>query len=244
MHVYKAISQVSADLAKDGIQKDRSNQQQGYKFRGIDDCLNALAPLLSNHGLIIYPEVLEREVVERQTKNGGALFYVTVKVKYAFVAVEDGSSCAAITYGEAMDSADKATNKAMSAAYKYAVIQTFCIPTEGDNDADAHTHEVVAKAPAKAYTAHKATSAKKIAELRTDGMKKALPASVDDVKWNEFIEYAGDDPDRMNVVTQLKECLAIGMVSDLTGEARKSFILEFQESCKNLGVPCGEWVTR
>lgn len=41
-----------------------------------------------------------------------------------------------------MDSGDKASNKAMSAAYKYAAIQTFCIPTEGDNDADSTTHEV------------------------------------------------------------------------------------------------------
>ena len=49
------------------------------------------------------------------------------------------------TYGEAMDSGDKATNKAMSAAYKYAAMQAFCIPTEGDNDADATTHEVAAE---------------------------------------------------------------------------------------------------
>ena len=46
-----------------------------------------------------------------------------------------------------MDSGDKATNKAMSAAYKYAALQTFCIPTEGDNDADATTHEVKAHTP-------------------------------------------------------------------------------------------------
>jgi hypothetical protein len=49
------------------------------------------------------------------------------------------------TYGEAMDSADKATNKAMSAAYKYAAFLAFCIPTEGDNDADATTHEPAPK---------------------------------------------------------------------------------------------------
>ena len=41
-----------------------------------------------------------------------------------------------------MDTSDKATNKAMSAAYKYAAFQTFAIPTEADNDADGHTHEV------------------------------------------------------------------------------------------------------
>jgi len=239
MKIYNAVSKVAGVLAKEGVSKDRSNQQQGYKFRGIDDCLNALAPVLAEHGVIIYPEVLEREQVERAAKHGGALFYTTVKVKYTFAA-DDGSSFQVVTYGEAMDSADKATNKAMSAAYKYAVIQTFCIPTEGDNDADAHTHEVVAQST-KASTA-RAANAKKVQTLQPPKQSTPTTASIGDVQWNEFLDYAGDDPDRMDVIAQLKEVLAIGMVADLTGEARKSFILEFQKSCKDTGVPCEEWV--
>jgi len=140
-YVYTSIQNVSAELAKHGIAKDRANQQQGYKFRGIDDCLNALGALLPAHNLVIIPTVLEREVVERTTKSGGALFYVTVKVQFSFVSALDGSRHDAVLYGEAMDSADKATNKAMSAAYKYAVLLTFCVPTEGE-DADSVTHEV------------------------------------------------------------------------------------------------------
>jgi hypothetical protein len=174
MKVYQSIGQVSAALAKEGISKDRSNQQQGYKFRGIDDCLNALAPLLASHNLVILPEVLEREVIERQTKSGGALFYVTVKVKYAFVNAEDGSRHDVVTYGEAMDSADKATNKAMSAAYKYAVIQTFCIPTEGDNDADATTHDVAAQ-KAQAFQQQKQVAQEKVNELRAPAAAVKLP---------------------------------------------------------------------
>jgi ERF superfamily len=241
MKIYNAVSKVAGVLAKDGISKDRSNHQQGYKFRGIDDCLNALAPLLSEYGVIIYPEVLERDVIERETRNGGALFYVTVKVKYSFVA-DDGSSFPVTTYGEAMDSADKATNKAMSAAYKYAVIQTFCIPTEGDNDADAQTHEVLPLgAKLSTAPAARAANAKKLQTMKEP--KTSTPSTgIDDVRWNEFMDYAGDDPDRMGVIAQLKEVLAIGMVSDLQGEARRSFIVEFQESCTNLGVPCEEWV--
>ena len=137
--IYAAISAVSGELAHTGISKDRKNEQQHYKFRGIDDCLNALAPLLAQHRLVILPEVLERSMTERESKSGGVLFSVVVKVRYSFVCTEDGSRHDVVVYGEAMDSADKATNKAMSAAYKYAVIQTFCIPTEGDNDADATT---------------------------------------------------------------------------------------------------------
>ena len=167
MKVYQSISLVSAELAHAGISKDRSNQQQGYKFRGIDDCLNALAPLLSRNNLVILPEVIERETVERQTRQGGALFYVTVKVRFVFVNVEDASRHDVVTYGEAMDSADKATNKAMSAAYKYAVIQAFCIPTEGENDADAVTHDVAAK-KAQVVITNKQTAQAKINELRQD----------------------------------------------------------------------------
>lgn len=148
--VYAAIAGVMADIAKEGIAKGRNNQQQGYKFRGIDDVYNALSPILSAHKLVMLPRVLTRDVIERQTKSGGALFYVTVDMEFTLVCAEDGSAHVIRTYGEAMDSGDKATNKAMSAAYKYAAMQAFCIPTEGDNDADAVTHDVAPKTPPKA----------------------------------------------------------------------------------------------
>lgn len=142
MEVYKAINRVQSALAKSGISKDRKNQQQGYSFRGIDDVFNALSPLLAEHGLCILPRMLSRTCEERQSSKGGMLFYVTVDAEFDFVSAEDGSKHTVKTYGEAMDSGDKATNKAMSAAYKYAAFQAFAIPTEGDNDADSVTHEV------------------------------------------------------------------------------------------------------
>lgn len=139
--IYKTIAAVAADLAKEGISKSRKNTTQGYAFRGIDEVLNALAPVLTKHGLVILPRILSRECTERETKSGGTLFSVVVEAAFDFVAASDGSLHTVRTYGEAMDSADKATNKAMSAAYKYAAFQAFCIPTEGDNDADATTHD-------------------------------------------------------------------------------------------------------
>lgn len=174
--VYTAISHVSDALSHEGISKDRSNQQQGYKFRGIDDCLNAIASLLPLHGLVIIPTVLEREVVERQTKQGGNLFYVTVKVQFSFISTLDGSRHDAVLYGEAMDSADKATNKAMSAAYKYAVLLTFCIPTEGDNDADARTHEVLPTT--KNFAQKFPEQAQKIQDKLKEPVNPAAPDSL------------------------------------------------------------------
>lgn len=142
-HVIIAMNAVTAELAGEGISKSRANQQQGYKFRGIDEVLNALSRIIADNKLVIIPHVQSREVTERQTKSGGALFSVVVNVTYTFVSAVDGTRETVGPFdGEAMDSADKATNKAMSAAYKYMAIQTFCIPTEGDNDADATTHEV------------------------------------------------------------------------------------------------------
>lgn len=146
MKVYQAINAVMTDLAHDGISKARKNQQQGYQFRGIDDVYNALSSVLAKNGLVMLPRILARICDERQTKNGGALFYVTVEAEFDLICSEDGSKHTIRTFGEAMDSADKATNKAMSAAYKYAAMQAFCIPTEGDNDADAVTHDVAPRA--------------------------------------------------------------------------------------------------
>ena len=143
MKVYQAINAIQSDLSKTGIEKNRRNQQgSGYNFRGIDDVYNAIAPLLATHKLCILPRMLSRHCDERLSKSGGSLFYVTVEAEFDFVSSEDGTKHTVKTFGEAMDSGDKATNKAMSAAYKYAAFQAFAIPTEGDNDADAHTHFV------------------------------------------------------------------------------------------------------
>jgi len=142
MEVYKAIAAVQGEMAEIGIKKDRKNTQgNGYNFRGIDDVYNALAPLLAKHGLCILPRATERVCVERQSKAGGALFYTTIKCEFDFVSAVDGSKHTVTTYGEAMDSGDKSTNKAMSASYKYAAFQAFCIPVD-THDADTTTHEV------------------------------------------------------------------------------------------------------
>lgn len=147
MKVYACINKVQHQLSLVGISKGHKNQQQGYSFRGIDDVFNALSPMLAAAGLCFLPRMIARTCEERQGKSGGALFYVTVEAEFDLVCAEDSSKHTIRTFGEAMDSGDKATNKAMSAAYKYAAMQAFAIPTEGDNDADATTHEVAGGDP-------------------------------------------------------------------------------------------------
>ena len=146
--IYKQL--IACLRGTSAITKDKKNAQQGYRFRGIDDVYNALHPIFEENGVLPVPEVLESRREERQTKGGGNLIYTVLKLKVTFYA-EDGSNVSAIVQGEGMDSADKSTNKAMSAAYKYALFQLLCIPTEETaTDADAETPEIshpVQKAP-------------------------------------------------------------------------------------------------
>lgn len=172
--VYGAISAVMAQMAKDGISKDRKNQQQGYAFRGIDDIYNALSSVLSANKLVMLPFVQDMQREERATKNGGVINYTILTVDFKLVSAEDGSNDTIRTIGEAMDSADKSANKAQSAALKYAALQVFMIPTEGDNDADAHTHEVAARegpAPREKLEGKHASKSKLQEALRTLGAK-------------------------------------------------------------------------
>ena len=143
--VYEAISSVMAVMSKEGIAKDRRNQQQGYSFRGIDDVYNALGSVLAENKLMMLPRVVDQKREERATAKGGVLIYTILTVEFDMVCALDGSMHTVRMVGEAMDSADKSGNKAQSAALKYAALQVFMIPTEGDNDADAATHEVAAK---------------------------------------------------------------------------------------------------
>ena len=131
--IYQAMCAAMADIGAVG--KDQTNQQQHFRYRGIDDAMNAMYPVLAKHGLFLVPEVLEQHREERTTKSGGNLIYSILKVRYTMYAC-DGSSVSAVVIGEGMDSADKSSNKAIAAAMKYAIFQMFCIPTEDMRNTD------------------------------------------------------------------------------------------------------------
>lgn len=180
--VYKSIVKITAALSKEGISKDRKNQQQGFAYRGIDDCYAALSPLLAEHNLCIMPRITERIAEERQSAKGGILFYTAVTACFDIVSAVDGSTHTVISYGEAFDSGDKSIGKAMSYAYKAMAFMLFAIPTEGDNDPDAHSHEVKPKTPP---TPKQPSPAPKTPALAT-------PAQVEKLQ-NLLLEWCGGD---------------------------------------------------
>lgn len=163
MEITKALAAITAEVGSIG--KNKRNEQQGFKFRGVDDLMNVLHPLFAKYGVIVIPEVLESTREERITAKGTALISSILRVKYHFTAI-DGSEICAIVVGEGMDTADKASNKALAVAYKYACFQVFCIPTEE-----------VAKADPDCYTPDSSTSANRVVKSRLLGCK-----SLDELK--------------------------------------------------------------
>lgn len=176
--IYKAINNVMSEIG--AIGKNQRNQQQGFMFRGIDAVMNTINPALIKNKVFVVPEVLEQLREERQTKTGTNLIYSVCKMKYTFFA-EDGSSVEAVVIGEGMDSGDKATNKAMSIAFKYACFQVFCIPTEEMKDPDEECHEVKPKKKQKAESSAVADK-KKIDAVQLEALKAILAGNGIDKK--------------------------------------------------------------
>jgi len=142
--IHQAIAAAMKDI--EAIGKDRENAAQHFRFRGIDDVYNALHPIMARFGIFSVPSVVAERTEERASRNGGALIYRMLTVQYTFFAA-DGSSVQATVIGEGMDSGDKASNKAMAVAHKYALLQLFAIPTEDMVDPDAESHAVEPREP-------------------------------------------------------------------------------------------------
>jgi hypothetical protein len=166
-HVYRAISEVKDRLARyGGITKDRRAEAGGtYMFRGIDDMYNHLCPLTADAGLVMIPRVVSQRVEFEPRAKGGFQTHVFLMVEIDFVSDVDGSKHTGAFVGEAIDTSDKASNKAMSAAMKYACLMAFQIPTHGESDdTENHHHQIEAPPAAPAQRQPPAEVAQAIAD--------------------------------------------------------------------------------
>lgn len=122
------------------VSKSGVNQQQGFNFRGVDAVVNAVSPALREHGVIVVPKLLSVERSTTPTRNGGTVNNVYVTVRYRFIGPA-GDHVDAVVAAESFDSGDKATTKAMSVAFRIALLQTLALPTDEPTDPDQHTFE-------------------------------------------------------------------------------------------------------
>ena len=138
--IFKLIPLIAGKIG--AIEKNRKNSQQCYAYRGIDDVMSALSPLLAEHGVFPIVEALG-EIVQNEivSKSGNSGFHSRRVYRISLVA-SDGSSVYGIVDGEAIDYGDKSLGKCASYAYRDFLLKTFCIPTSEEKDIDQHSHEL------------------------------------------------------------------------------------------------------
>lgn len=140
--VYDAIAKCIGTIRTRGVSKSGFNEEHKYKFRSVDQVYGVVSEALALHGLVMLPWVKSVKEEERRSKSGSIGTRIVLEMMYTFVAAVDGSKHeVGPYYGEAIDYSDKAYNKASTGAFKYLCLQVFCIPLEGEHDADANSPE-------------------------------------------------------------------------------------------------------
>jgi len=143
--IYEVIPLIMARVGTVG--KNHKNAAQGYQYRGVDDVVASLQPLMAELGIFVFPKVLTVSAEQvRVGQKGTPMIHVVSTIEYHFCA-DDGSEVVTATIGEATDTGDKAANKAMAAAHKYALTQTFSIPTSDPKDTEIDHPELTDDQP-------------------------------------------------------------------------------------------------
>lgn len=177
--IHQAIVNIMRDL--DAIGKTKKNAAQGWSFRGIDDMYNALHPLFAKHGVFVAPSAVSREHTVREQSGKAPQLYVVLGMEYTLYAAD--GSCVTIgpIYSEGLDTSDKATNKALSMAQKYMLIQTFLVPTEDLEDGDAADERIAPSEPARKEDPRRPPAASVPADLYTGSaeQQKVLHGHLD-----------------------------------------------------------------
>lgn len=137
MKVTEAIVKIREDVG--AVRKDGRNSQQNFNFRGVDAVVNALAPAMSRHGVMVFPSKVEHRDGSKPLSGGKIATSPVLIVDYTFVGPE-GDTFTAQVPAESFDLGDKATAKAMSVAYRTCLLQVFSLPTD-DTDPDESTYE-------------------------------------------------------------------------------------------------------
>jgi hypothetical protein len=115
------------------------NPDQKYNFRGVDAVVNAVGPVFRKFGIVPAPRLKRIGYRDVRTSRDKPAREVTVVVEYRFYGPA-GDYFTVEVPGESMDSSDKGAAKAMSVAYRIALLQVLCLPTDTP-DTDAEYHE-------------------------------------------------------------------------------------------------------
>jgi hypothetical protein len=189
--IHEALAAVMDDVK--AVAKSERNDSQRFNFRGIDSVVNAVGPALRTHGVVVLPNVLDHRYDTITSRGGSLMGHVVVTVRYDFVGpAGDMLSCTVV--GESMDVGDKATPKAMSVAFRIALLQALTLPTD-EPDPDSQTYERGSQAaPAKAEGAD---------DDKVSGLVDAFAA----VETEEDLQRVSDTIAGLDVGDQMRDIL-------------------------------------
>lgn len=177
--IYAAIVRILR--AVEPIAKDQKAPQ--YKFRGIDQVYNECHRHFAENGVFSTSEVIDAQ--HTTSEVGGKLICRSIlKMRFTYFA-EDGSSVYTEVVGEGLDYGnDKASNKAMSAADKYALLMLLKIPTAAV-DSDRTPAARNGDAPVSTPRGQRDVSAEQITEIKDQW--KAEHEGATGADWVAFV---------------------------------------------------------
>lgn len=135
--IYPALAAIMADISS--VDKGRTNQEQRYQYRGIDDFCNALHPIFAKHGVLVLPELRTWDQETQQRGRNNTTFVCTRAWFWWRFMAKDGSSVVVPAGGESQDTGDKGLYKAQAMSLKYVLCHMFLVPTgdpQDDNEYD------------------------------------------------------------------------------------------------------------
>lgn len=190
MNIYAKFLEIQRGV--DRILKDAENKNDKYDYVSGSKVLSVIRPMMNEHGLLLIPQVVDKDILEGQTRSGTARFTVELALNMRWVDVESGETLDIPFYANGSDlgSAERAVGKALTYGEKYHLLKLFHIPTDKDDpDSDGRTKQ---------------------GELRTKGtpaerekveyMRAAIPAMLNEICEgdearikNAFIHYTKND---------------------------------------------------
>lgn len=227
--INRRLGEILAEVQAVG--KEGRNSSQGFNYRKIDDVVDMLHPILAKHKVFILSEIEDERTEERTTSRGGNLIYRILKVRITYVSAEDGSSQSVSVVGEGMDSGDKAANKAMTAALKYAFSQTFVLPYAAMIDGDSHSQEASKPKETAEPKTEKKSSTSDFQQKLVEQMSKDNISNADLLKYCKSKGWLADDVSVKDLLGSLPDDLIKAMLKPENWEKVK-------DACDNL--PMGE----
>lgn len=135
VNLVQKLAAVMGDMT--AFAKTGKNTGMNFRFVEINEILIDVRPRFAAHQIIMYPTNVQVEKIEFHERERGFSTHVFLNVTWT---VTDGTdSITVASFGEAIDTSDKASNKAQTAAEKQALQKLLLISNEDDNDSNNYT---------------------------------------------------------------------------------------------------------